>query len=702
MNHLIGAMLILMAAQSQAGNVLRFHNGNVDARTMSHHTQSLSASKDVFVLQYKNAITEADKKELQSQGVSIYRYVPEDALIVRASETQLVALLQNPKSSPRFNGFIAYQGSMKLSPLLPTFSVLSTGHMSPVAILTFTADDARAVLSYLRASDPNFQVLDFTGTTLSVKMSDSLIPNLAQISGVEFVQIIEKMQPMNMLLEAANPDPTPKPAGDYTDLSGFESGTKAMNFEAIWALGYHGEGQIAGMADTGLDTGNIATMNADFKGAVLSGKFYGVGSKSWEDPMGHGTHVSGSVVSRGITSGGKIKGGANQAQYFPEAMWSPLVDNLTVPPQLSTLFNDAYAAGVRVHTNSWGSARSVGVYDAMAQQVDQFMWDHPDFLIMFAAGNSGVDMDKDGKIDPNSIGSPGTAKNILTVGASENLLSVGGIQKKVSELRTAKDTWPAEPIWSSKISDNLDGVAMFSSRGPTTDGRIKPEIVAPGTNILSDRSHNPTAETLWGAYNDDYVYSGGTSMSTPLAAGAATVARQYIIKNFNIANPSAALVKATLMHTAHEMFPGQYGTGPTQELQRRPNSDEGFGRVDMAQVAQLKTAGAHLQEAAVAQDEEYSQAVQVTNGHLLANLVYTDSPGTPSAGAALVNDLSLEVSGPVGGASKVYASRDAINNNEVQELSDLPNGTYKISVKGTKIPMGKDGKQAFALVYTAH
>jgi hypothetical protein len=153
------------------------------------------------------------------------------------------------------------------------------------------------------------------------------------------------------------------------------------------------------------------------------------------------------------------------------------------------------------------------------------------------------------------------------------------------------------------------------------------------------------------------------------------------------------------------MYPGQYGEGtPTQELQHRPNSDEGYGRVDLAKLAGL-TSATQFVEADVAQGDEYKMTVQVTNGKLLVNLVYTDAPGSPSAGVALVNDLDLQVvavnkDGSLS-ATPVFKSNDSINNNEIAELSNLAPGTYQISVKGTKIPMGKNGKQPFAVVYTA-
>ncbi|MDL5502267.1 MAG: S8 family serine peptidase, partial [Candidatus Methanoperedens sp.] len=85
-------------------------------------------------------------------------------------------------------------------------------------------------------------------------------------------------------------------------------------------------------------------------------------------------------------------------------------------------------------------------------------------------------------------------------------------------------TWSAfdylnEPINSDKLADNIEGLAAFSGRGPTDDGRIKPDVVAPGTFILSLKSSVAPPNGLWGDYNTYYRYSGGTSMSTPVVAG---------------------------------------------------------------------------------------------------------------------------------------------------------------------------------------
>ena len=90
-----------------------------------------------------------------------------------------------------------------------------------------------------------------------------------------------------------------------------------------------------------------------------------------------------------------------------------------IPTDVRTLFQQAYNAGARVHSNSWGSA-AAGDYTTDSANVDNFVWNHRDMLITFSAGNEGIDANSDGVIDNESIGSPATAKNVLTVGASEN------------------------------------------------------------------------------------------------------------------------------------------------------------------------------------------------------------------------------------------------------------------------------------------
>lgn len=696
---------LLVAVSAHAGETIRFQRGLL--RPEAGVKFAASAETQDWILLFQKAPTWHEQVQLQSQQLQILGYLPDDALVVRGSQSQILAA---QKKNTNVRALMAYPAGMKLAANLPALSIFSKTRVQRYLLKAFLPSDLVTVSQEIERRGLGL-IQQTDGNTLVVEAIEANLLKLAELQGVEHIQEPTRWQTMDFKAEDAN-DPINPEAGDFTDLTGMESGTKLMNFAKAWELGFEGQGQIASMADTGLDSGDKGNIHQDFSGAVVDGQIFGLYSKSWGDPMGHGTHVAGSIVGRGAASPAtatspvfatsswhSLRGGAPAAQFVGQSMWSPMLSNLMVPSQLGGMFAKAYEKGARIHSNSWGAANNLGAYDTYAFQVDEYIFANQDMLILFAAGNSGADKDKDGRIDPGSVSSPGTAKNALTVGASENLVFAGGLQKKVSDFRQAKEEWPAEPIWSSKVSDNAQGLAMFSSRGPTSDGRLKPEIVAPGTNILSVRSQDPKAEPLWGIYNKDYVWSGGTSMSTPLTAGAATVARQILQEKYAVANPSAALVKALLMNTAFDLYPGQYGEGGVSRgqeiIQRRPNSDEGYGRVDMQNLI-TRTLQVWDEKVGVLQGENKIYEIEVgTSVKATITLVYTDAPGSINAAQALVNDLDVSL---IGSDGEVKAEpKDRINNHEIIEMTLAP-GKYQIRVNGAKIPLGRDGRQPFALV----
>ena len=690
---MVSLALLGTCSNSSAGEKIFLKNRLVQTGGLQmRNLRTVSGSE--WIVQFKSAPTEAERRFLQGRGFEVFSYMPDDAYLVRGSAQQAAALLQNSQ----IQAVEAFRPEDKLEALSPV-SVFSGQKFERVIVKLYKAEELAAFQTYLKSFSNSVRILEAQRDTLVLAWTQALRMQIAASPMVEHIQSYVEMKPMHMVLE---PESQAVMLGsEGSDLSGYETGTKIMNFEPLWAAGLKGQGQIVAMADTGLDNGQISGISADFQGAVKSGHIFGLFAKTWEDPMGHGTHVAGSILGRGTASNGVLHGGAYEAQLVAEGMWSPMLNNLSVPSKLEDLFNKAYVDGARVHSNSWGAARNFGAYDNFAVAVDTWMYNNPDMLVVFAAGNSGVDKDKDGRIDPSSLGSPGTAKNVLTVGASENLLDKGGIQVPIGKLRSSPENWPAEPIISSRLSDHIDGLAMFSSRGPTQDGRLKPDVVAPGTNILSTRSHVKGADPLWGAYNDDYVYSGGTSMSTPLVSGATALLRQLMVEKLNLASPSAALMKAALMHTAVDMFPGQYGAigaSRGQEiLTRRPNMDEGFGRVDVGRFLGLLTNSTRLvdEKVGLTAGEVKTHEYSFSGGQLLLNLVYTDAPASANAAKALVNDLDVTVTLPNG---QVLQAQDRVNNHEVIEVSGVPAGVIKVAVKGEKVPQGKSGRQAYAMV----
>ena len=491
-------------------------------------------------------------------------------------------------------------------------------------------------------------------------------------------------------------------------------------------LGLSGEGEIVAVCDTGLDTGDAGTIHRDFSGRVEAMLSYPIAPmfSNWiTNPQGddgsadldsgHGTHVAGSVLGDGTVSRelagvtAPIRGLAHRARLVfqaveQEMIWRNPADLqrygrylLTgIPADLRNLFDDAYQRGARIHSNSWGGG-DPGAYDEQCEQLDQFVWTHKDFCVLFANGNDGTDADGDGAINAMSVTSPATAKNCISVGASENL--------RPNFTSAYGDWWPrdypAAPYRTDPMADDAEHIVAFSSRGPTADGRIKPDVVAPGTFILSTRSTMIAANNMaWAGFAPSrlYFHMGGTSMATPLAAGAVTLVREYLRRQRQIESPSAALLKAALIAGASRLPHGPAAIA---------DNDQGFGRVNLdAVLAPQPPAEARFleQEAGLRTGEVFTLLFSVASRGvpLRVVLAYSDFPG-PN----LINNLNLILQAPdgvrfVGNQSSGAALTMDVNNNVevVQVVNPLP-GEWSLQVVASNIPQGP---QPFALVLLAH
>ncbi len=336
-----------------------------------------------------------------------------------------------------------------------------------------------------------------------------------------------------------------------------------------------GQGQIVAVADSGLDD-----QHPDFQGRILG--LIALGRRNDpSDPHGHGTHVAGSVLGDGAASNGEIRGTAPAAQLFFQSIMDAKGQLGGLPLDLNTLLDEAYQAGARIHNNSW-SADVTAKYTSYSAEVDEFVEQHPDMTVVIAAGNWGSALQpqntQTGCVDWLSVGAPATSKNALTVGASRSDRTVGG-----HAARTWGQVWPNAfpdaPIRDELVSGDPQSLAAISGRGPCDDRRIKPDVVAPGTDILSAKSARAPLKNFWGAYpahQSRYAYLGGTSMAAPLVAGCAALVREYYVDTRQH-DPSAALVKATLINGARWLT----GKDAISEFAAAPNFHQGFGRVHM-------------------------------------------------------------------------------------------------------------------------
>jgi subtilisin family serine protease len=633
--------------------------------------------KGLFALQCKGPILPEWRSQIEALGVAILGYIPENTLVVRLGPGQLGKV----RSLPFVHWMSHLSADLKVEP-----NLLSRQRAYVDVILRLVSPDSAPSVSALLQSYGAIAVSrpDASNSLLTATVLKSSLLAIADNDNVEWVE------------EWVQPKTTNDVAQGITQVTQMRQ-----------RFGLYGAGQIVGVADTGLDTGSILTIHPDFRDRVL--KTYALRRENdWSDLVGHGTHVTGTIAGSGAQSGsqpsihnytGSFAGVAPEASIVMQSIGDG-TGSVYPPLDLDQLFLPAYNDGVRVHNDSWGSP-AAGQYTVYAQQVDEFVWAHKDFVVVFPVGNDGVDRSPaDGVTDVTSIYTPATAKNCISVGATESNRNTGRVT-------TYGAAWSSDfyhaPIYLDYISNNPGGMVAWSGRGPCADGRIKPDICAPGTNIISARSQAVMNEG-WAVYNSDYVYWGGTSMSTPMITGAAAIVREYCIKNKSIM-PSAALVKAMLMNGATELFPGQYGTetSSTREIRtRRPDRSEGWGRLNLSSCFDPpapcvvdfidETSGINAPDERV-----YQYSVLDNSLPLAVTLAWTDYPGEPLASQELVNDLDLTVVEP-NGITKHYgngASRDSINNVETVDIAAPIAGTYTVKVKGYNVPFGP---QPFALV----
>lgn len=468
-----------------------------------------------------------------------------------------------------------------------------------------------------------------------------------------------------------------------------------------------GKGQIIGIADTGIDD-----QHPDFQG-----RFAGISAlgrtNDHSDPNGHGTHVAGSVAGDGTASGGTIRGTAPAARIFFQSVMDAKGELGGLPWDLNTLFDEAYQAGARIHSNSWG-AGTASKYTFNSIEADEFVDANRDMTIVIAAGNEGTARDpfsaKAGFVDWLSIGSPATSKNAITVGASRTDRTTGGFSTMTWSQAWPQD-YPVAPIGTETISGNPEAMAAFSSRGPCDDRRIKPDVVAPGTDIVSTKSSRAPLKNFWGSFpghNGQYAYMGGTSMATPIVTGCVALIRQYYTDERNYKTPSAALLKATLVNSTRRLS----GADAIADFALLPNFHQGFGCVNMKWAVPSKaepTLKLEFLDTWTDKTQQFNTTGQrlryrITAGNareLRFCLAYTDIPAR-----ALQNNLNLFVQSLTTNQKWVgnqdlpmrLSPIDADNNVEIVRIEAPPAGDYLIQIAAANLLNTKG--QDFALVVT--
>lgn len=475
------------------------------------------------------------------------------------------------------------------------------------------------------------------------------------------------------------------------------------------AVSFLGDSEVVAVIDSGIDTAH-----KDLQHRIKSAIHYGTGVA--QDRAGHGTHVAGIICGDGDSSGGAITGIAPASKIVSIGVVDAN-NKLVLPADIGVLLQLAVENGAKIINLSWGYKLS-GEYQQGSYSVDQFIYDHPEILVVVAAGNEGNAVS--GQLAYRTIGVPGSAKNVLTVGAASSRRLQPVIKETWGSRKPA--SFPSPPMNAELIVSNRFQHSIISSTGPTDYDSIKPEIVAPGTYILSAKaSASAVAQTSPEYYNNDYTFKSGTSMATPVVSGIAAVLREFLRLEYAYSNPTSSLLKAIIIGSS---YPIENSRKPPDESLREigfPDFDQGFGMVNMSGL--LNTREVKLAFADIRNSDTKALESRVTIGGGVKSyreyIVEVDTPETdlsitlcwidlPARGVQ--NNLQLSVKTPdnkweVGNSNHIYKKsavfdvlnsfslkpHDKFNTTEKVFLQNVPAGKYHIRVTAQNTINSKQG-----------
>ena len=468
-------------------------------RAIHIDTELPDNSDKYYIVQFDGIVLPEWKDAVEATGAEILDYVPDNAFVLKMNLT--IKYQVESLDFVRWTGEYLPEYKYMEGSSLSTSSVdIENSGVFDLVVFLFEPDEDGLIRSEIQALGGT--IADESDEMLWIQITEDKIDKLALISGISWIDRAQELTASN------------------------DVASEIINVDTVHSeLTLKGNGQIVAVSDIGLDTGTKSTVHEDIRDRILDIIDYsGDGA---EDTTGHGTHVTGSVLGDGTLSGGQYAGMAPEAELVFQAIGTDSGGIVALNSNIYTVFQEAYNADARIHTNSWGSDTD-GLYEGYSYYVDKFAWEHPDMLILFSVGNEGEDIDDDGVADQDSIHSPATAKNCLSVGASE---TDRGETFSTGSYSTWGNRWPSlfgtDPIKTDYMGDDSGGIAAFSSRGPTDDGRIKPDIVAPGTFIISTQASMGWYDWDTFSTGDHYAYMGGTSMATPMVAGSAVLVREY-------------------------------------------------------------------------------------------------------------------------------------------------------------------------------
>ena len=617
-----------------------------------------------YVVQSRAPLDDAFRARLSAAGADIVAYIPNQAYLVRASQ----AVAQQLQADPQTQTVLPYEPYFKLKPPLLALAVeqQTLPDNSTLNVLLFP--DARAA-ALDQLNNLGVQVLGEERSPFGpvLKVQSGSAGSLPALAGLASVQEVE----LSRARVLAN------------DLSRARIAVAANTVTPDNYLGLTGTNVLVNVNDSGVDTNQ-----PDLLGRVLCDL-----PISGVDTNGHGTHVAGIIAGSGFESltvanaSGSImppvrlqfRGQAPAAQVFA------IVANPDPGPVTDTYLQETAAStNAFISNNSWHYAND-NAYDLAAARYDAAVRDalpgvpgSQPLLFVFGAGNAGHGANDGSGGNPDSVQSPATAKNVITVGAIDQPRFIADQVWQCAIVNGTNLCQTNQP-WLG-LTDTNNEVAAFSSRGNVgvglegDFGRLKPDLVAPGTFVVSARSTQWDPIACYTATNDSgnyfevlsnlndtlgpfYRYESGTSLSAAEVSGALALMQEFF-QNLGRTN-SPALMKALLINGARPLT-----TNGAFQVNNATNS-QGWGLINLTNSLPVGLSNSFIRapapmrvfdqnpDDALATGQSHTRFVSLspaaTDEPLRITLVWTDPPGNPAASLKLVNNLDLVVTNLVTG-----------------------------------------------------
>jgi subtilisin-like proprotein convertase family protein len=624
-----------------------------------------------YVVQSRAPLDDAFRARLQAAGALIVAYIPNQAYLVRASQVAA----QQLQADPQTQAVLPYEPYFKLEPPLLSLAVGQQPLPDNCTLELLLFPDARAAalgqLHNLGVEILGEERSPF-GPALRVRAGGAgsppggvsapapaaVLPALARLAEVQQVE-------RSRARVLAN------------DLSRPRVGVAANSTTTYNYLGLRGSNVLVNVNDSGVDTNH-----PDLQGRVLFDM-----PISGVDSNGHGTHVAGIIAGSGLKST-TVAGASGSVMppvsyqfrgMAPAAQVFAIAANPDPGPASDTYLQEtASRAGAFISNNSWHYAND-NAYDLAAARYDAAVRDalpevtgSQPLLFVFGAGNAGNGAADGSGGDADFVQSPATAKNVITVGAIDQPRYITNQVLQCAIVNGTNVCQTNQP-WLG-LTDTNNTVAAFSSRGNVgvgaegDFGRFKPDVVAPGTFVVSARSTQWDQAAYYAPTNSSsnyfevlsnlnetlepfYRYESGTSLSAAEVTGVLALMQEFL-QEWGRTN-SPALMKALLINGARTL------TTPGTFQVHSPTNSQGWGLINLTNTLPAGLSNSFVHAAAPMQifDQNPADALATGQSHtrfvslspaasnlpLRITLVWTDPPGNPAASLKLVNNLDLVV-----------------------------------------------------------